>query len=90
MKSESGPAWPPGIAAACSSAWSPPPGPSITFCVVYLTSNALPPLSLLPNPAHRARHRSNPTWQQLSEVSLTSSIPVVLLSWDAPLPHAGS
>lgn len=25
MKSESGPAWPPGIAAACSSAWSPPP-----------------------------------------------------------------
>lgn len=34
MKSESGPAWPPGIAAACSSAWSPPPGPSVTFCVV--------------------------------------------------------
>lgn len=38
----------------------------------YLTSNALPPLSLLPNPAHRARHRSKPTLQQLSEVSLTS------------------
>ena len=64
------PGWPQGWRGQPFHLTQPPPQTQIT-CTAQLTLNALPPpSSLLPNPAHQARHRGNPTWQQLSATSL--------------------
>ena len=93
---ESGLVWSPGVERpTLPPDPAAPRRPSIT-CTAQLTLNALPPpSSLLPNPAHQARHRRNPTWQQLSatspdELSSQCSYSAGRLPYPLPNPTLGT
>lgn len=86
---ESGPVWSPGVARLTL-----PHGPAAPQTQHRLHSSAHlecpSSSSLLPNPAHQARHRQNPTWQRLSATSpdeLSSQCSYSAGSLPYPLPN---